>query len=649
MCCSVALAQTTESTVLVRNAGMGNSKQHISVKWYSRSLYYEGGVNLYRKEGQGVWQKLNKLPIRKLDSLSKSEYAADEDLEFFVPYINESKKSDVNGLFLINVLVKSFESEVFSKFLGILYNDTSVIVGNTYTYKIMQLKGTSEVLLAESKPIVAGPETKEATVQDIIYKADTNKVYIKWKPEEKRFFAVNVYRGTDSIPMTLISQPPVMVSRYTDSLGRLQYPSVFYLDDTLKPGTYYYQLAGLDFFGKETQYSEKLKVEVEDLIAPPAPENLEDTIRNLDVTLSWKNTIVSDLNGTNVYRSVKSNGPFVKLNTQLLGVDITSYKDQVPHAGPYYYYVTAVDKVGNENKSYMIFSEVHDIVPPEVPVKLTAVSDTGMIRLTWQQNLEGDLKGYMIYRSVSKNDKNTFVLLNSTPIKEAFYTDRLPRNARNEFIYKILAIDTSFNKSDYSSIASVKMPDVTPPVKPLIIGVTNEEESIQLRWLANRDEDLKGYELYRSTDAETYTIINKELIPVSVLSYKDSDIRSAATYMYYLKAVDSSGNKSLSSNIEKGYTRFSSLEAPKEFKGKYNKSKKAVLLSWKATESELTSFVIYRSDKEIGALKPLSGKLMEHTYSDSSVISGNTYVYQIRLYDTSGNTIQSQVIKITIK
>lgn len=647
--CAVTVAQTTDASVLVRNAGVIANKQTVLVKWYSKGLYYEGGVNIYRQEGQGIWQKLNVSPIRRLDTLSRKQYAEDEDLEFFVPYIKGSKKSDINGLFLVNVLVKSFESEVFSQFLGIFYKDTTVTVGKTYAYKIMKLKGNTEFLLAQSKSIVVGPEIVDEPLQDISYKADTNKVFIKWRPEEKRFFATNVYRGNDNKVLNLINESPVMISMVADSLGRLQYPKIFYLDDTVRSGIYYYQISGLDFFGKETKRSEVIQVEVKDLIPPPAPEGLEDSIRNLDVVLNWKNNPVPDLIGMNVYRSIKSSGPFIRLNATTLDATTTSYKDVVPHAGPYYYYITAVDQARNENKSYTIFSEVHDIVPPSIPLELIAVSDTGIIKLTWKRNLEDDLKGYMIYRAVTKNDKNNFVLLNATPVEEPFYEDRLPKNARNLFVYKILAIDTSYNKSNYSEVTGIKMPDVIPPVKPLIIHVTNIQNNIRLEWLSNKDEDLKGYDLYRSKGTEDFIRINKETIPSAVQFYEDTDISSATLYCYYLKALDSTGNASLASNIEKGYNNFTTLTIP-ILKVKYNKNKKAVQLSWnKDAAAGNLIYVVYRSETEGKLMKPISSRLEAEIYQDNEVISGITYMYELRVYDTNGNISRSESIKITIK
>src|SRR5690606_28747886 len=113
------------------------------------------------------------------------------------------------------------------------------------------------------------------------------------------------------------------------------------------------------FFGKETRRSETFKVEVKDLIPPPAPEDLKDSVHNLTVVLRWKNTMSKDITGIHVYRSTRSGGPFIKLNSNLLPIIADSYTDKVEKAGPYYYYISCVDAAGNEGRSDMIFSEVH--------------------------------------------------------------------------------------------------------------------------------------------------------------------------------------------------------------------------------------------------------------------------------------------------
>ena len=641
-------AQNLDSRVLVRNAGIVNGRQAISIKWYTKELYYPEGVILYRKEGGGEWQKLVDKPIKKQEGLSDSEYKKDQDLHFFVPLM--AKREEIKGFVLINVLVKTFESEVFSKFIGIQYDDTTAIVGKRYAYKVTKVKGATETLIGETLPLTAGGETIEGPVQDITVKADTNKVVMKWRIELNRFYAVNIYKESANNDFIKMNATPVMISEYKDSLGRKHYPNVFFMDDSLNPGIYNYQLTGVDFFGKETKRSETFKAEVKDLIPPPPPEDLSDSINNLSVVLHWKNTISKDIAGVNVYRSVKSDGPFIKLNSSLLPLIANSYTDKVEKAGPYYYYVTSADAAGNESRSYTIFSEVHDIVPPVKPAGLIVKVDTGKIHLSWQKNKESDLMGYRIFRTINKEDKNNFILLNAEPIKENNFTDKLPKNAKNKFLYKVIAMDSSFNKSEASEVVSVQMPDIIPPVKPLLKRLTNTEQTILIEWIPNKDADLRGYDLYRSTNKGSYAKINKEHISLKETKYTDKNIESAAHYFYYLIAIDSANNFSQPSNVIEGYNNFGMLDSgPKDLKAKYREDKKDIHLSWKQNSpKEAFTYLIYKKEEGNPQMAPLSGQVKNNEYYDKDIKLGKSYYYEVRAFDKAGNIARSETVKITI-
>ena len=65
------------------------------------------------------------------------------------------------------------------------------------------------------------------------------------------------------------------------------------------------------------------------------------------VSLSWAPSVSSNVAGYNIYRSPSPAGPFVKVNTTLLGG--VSFLDLAVRGGQTYYYVaTAVDTSGQE-------------------------------------------------------------------------------------------------------------------------------------------------------------------------------------------------------------------------------------------------------------------------------------------------------------
>ena len=173
--------------------------------------------------------------------------------------------------------------------------------------------------------------------------------------------------------------------------------------------------------------------------------------------------------------------------------------------------------------------EVLDIYPPEKPVNLKAIADIGCIKLSWDNNTDADLLGYRMYRMINRNNAINFVLLNTDPIKDNFYIDSLPKNAKNNFIYKIAAVDSSFNNSNYSNITTAKMPDILPPVKPYIKNVYYDNRFIVVDWIKNVEPDLAGYNIYRKEKADTLEVmtkINAELISTLLNRFSDRSFKS---------------------------------------------------------------------------------------------------------------------------
>ena len=90
--------------------------------------------------------------------------------------------------------------------------------------------------------------------------------------------------------------------------------------------------------------------------------------------------------------------------------------------------------------------------------------------------------------------------------------------------------------------------DITPPSAPTLSLTDWSASSIDLAWTeAEDDVAIYAYDLYRSTDGETFTKIHRELAPG--LTYHDEAVERGLTYYYYVIAIDTSFNRSQPSNI----------------------------------------------------------------------------------------------------
>jgi len=148
------------------NPTTGNS---IQIKWYHKELISDEGVNLYRKEQDGKWEKINKKPFKLSNFLPEEAYKADPELRIFTKLVSESKLSDLPGMVLLNVLLKSFQSNVYANYLGIYYEDKNIEVGKSYQYQARQINYGMEYEIQTSPFIVAGIATVLEAPQNAIH------------------------------------------------------------------------------------------------------------------------------------------------------------------------------------------------------------------------------------------------------------------------------------------------------------------------------------------------------------------------------------------------------------------------------------------------------------------------------------------------
>ncbi|MBN1783140.1 T9SS type A sorting domain-containing protein [bacterium] len=190
---------------------------------------------------------------------------------------------------------------------------------------------------------------------------------------------------------------------------------------------------------------------IPDSLRPPGPpqhfavDAMTDTVR-----LEWSANYESDLAGYNVYRSRLEEGPFNKLNPDLLTG--THYTDaDVFNDTTYYYTVTAVDTDDNESD----YSDILKAIPtirPDVPVDLSARNDLGSVKLIWNIPDETNIAGYNVYRSSSSG--TDFRMINRSLVTDKEYIDRpLPRSWT--FYYVITSVNQGALESFFSEEISI--------------------------------------------------------------------------------------------------------------------------------------------------------------------------------------------------
>jgi hypothetical protein len=87
-----------------------------------------------------------------------------------------------------------------------------------------------------------------------------------------------------------------------------------------------------------------------------------------------------------------------------------------------------------------------DTFPPKPPGGLQHIPSAGAVNLTWDQNGEKDLAGYLVLRGTEM--AGPLAPLTPSPIPNSSYTDQVPSGVR--FIYAIQAVDRAGNVSGES-------------------------------------------------------------------------------------------------------------------------------------------------------------------------------------------------------
>jgi fibronectin type 3 domain-containing protein len=644
---------SSQTRVLLRTE---KNSSLVEIKWYTPEITSEQGFNVYREQSvDGAWIKLNPVPLRIAAlGISHSELKSDPELAKYIEMAGAAKKPE--GLARLAVLVKSFTSRSFSRYLGICYQDREAIRGKVCRYKITQLQADGEHEIGFSGQATPGQRTELHSPDSVSFYVDGNRVHFRWKPEPEKFFGVRIFRSYGDSAARLITLQPVMLSKVKDQHGREAFGDKFFTDGGLTPGVryrYFFEAAG--FFGDVSAHSAMVIVQLADRTAPAAPDSVHISFEKEKVNLRWTGSKTErDIAGYNIYRTSKSDKDFEKLNKDLLPASQQMYIDAEVSSGSYFYRVASVDIAGNESQNSGRLFIVRDNQAPGTPKEISILADTGRIRITWKPVAENDLKGYIVYRAIDTRDA-TYMKMTREPLAQCVFVDSLSRILRNRFWYKIVSIDQANNKSAYSDPVSAKLPDVTAPSPPFLKSAFRVEQPkstyVLLEWFQNPEPDLKYYDVYRKNlnDTLPFRKVNPSQLPVGSGSFDDRKVETGGSYIYRLNCADSAGNLSRPSNtLIVKIPEVKSIDIVfRRLEGKYEHRKNIISLHWNANDvSDFKGFVVYRENS--GDLLPLSGITKEKKYEDQDIRPGMKYTYQVRAYNLVGDVFRSSRYSIEV-
>ena len=342
------------------------------------------------------------------------------------------------------------------------------------------------------------------------------------------------------------------VRRYIDpagqavaGTGRVSRGETSFVDLGLVDGTpYYYSVFASD--GVNSAASEIIgPVTSTDDIAPAAPAGLAAEAitggQGTQIRLEWGRS-PDDGGGTNdvvqydVFRARSATDFGSVLASAPAGTTTYVDEDALPNIA-YYYVVKAAD-ARNRSLPTVVAGPIQatDITPPATPTGLTSAGENGRVTLSWTASASPDVTGYFIYRSAAAG--TSYRRLNGAPQRETRYVDESVTNGVT-YTYRVSAVDSSvpFNESALTDAVSAVPRDRTPPDAPTGLEAEGANRQVILKWAANTDQDLAGYNVYRSTTPDgSYGRMNTTV--VTGTAYTDVQVVNGSVYYYRITAVD---------------------------------------------------------------------------------------------------------------
>lgn len=477
----------------------------------------------------------------------------------------------------------------------------------------------------------------------------------------------------DEIARNLIQLFSVKIPQFGEVLGEI------YRDRDVQSGTAFnYRIIG-EIDGQTLTWAQtKAPVTHGQPDRIPVPQELQGEGIDSTALLTWAHNAEfsrsGELVGYRVYRAVDPSGPFelesidTVIPTKIDG-KLPSYlyaNDYLINGTPYWFKITGVNVLGFESA----FSETikvipKDEVPPKPPTGFKGRLQVESSLLQWKPNLEPDLEGYRLYRSVDASGPYEIVW----PKEEEPLTPMISHVDKDvpegsTFWYQVTAVDFSGNESRPSDAIQIFREDVTPPaqvqeVKAVAVG-EGKDKGVHLSWAANNEKDLQGYLVERTTrvegkgeDAKVTTDFYVETSnPLQETRYIDPVPEdSESRYAYRIVAVDQVWNRSEPS--ETVIAQMPDIVPPTRPALAYVRLEKdKVHIGWSPNvEEDLAGYQLSRALKE-GDFSNVNQELIgpsQANYFDRPKESNRVYRYRLTALDETGNVSEpSKILSVKV-
>ncbi len=183
------------------------------------------------------------------------------------------------------------------------------------------------------------------------------------------------------------------------------------------------------------------------------------------------------------------------------------------------------------------------------------------ITITWQApgaNIDGstpvNLLGYNVYRLDESQIDPSEAPINSALVQGNEYSDRnFKFGSTYRYILRAVSLGTGGAQVESlnSNALTVSAIDKFAPAAPEGLSIAPAPGRLSIFFSANKESDIAGYNVYRSTDPnlarDSWTKLTQTLLTRT--TFHDERVEPGKKYYYYLTAVDTAGNVSPASEV----------------------------------------------------------------------------------------------------
>ena len=419
------------------------------------------------------------------------------------------------------------------------YNDTDVVNGDTYYYRIF-----AENIMGRSvgSDIHSGlPIGVPTAPLDLVASAFDGFVLLSWdEPAD--------VKGSPLIGYQVFSGPAEGSEILLNETIELQYNH----SDAENGVEHHYYVLALNGVGASLPSG---SVMVTPLGVPSSPTDLLVSQVGGEVHITWngpEDDGGSPISSFRIFRSV--NGGEFELMVSIPADQGLEYNDAgVSDPNSYGYRIYAVNPVGQSHNFVEALIQVRGV--PDAPVNLTAVSGDGYVLLTWEGPEYDGLSPITSFAIWREDDAAPFSIGEVGP--DIFeYNDTTTFNGET-YQYFVLALNEIGESGRSDRVQGEPIKEIVPPSPPKALTASLSGDAIDITWEGVDDDggnEVSSYNIYRRVNDNGSELIR--VFTSSIFFYADTDVMPGNTYYYYLTAENSAGESAPSGEvsvvIEKG-------------------------------------------------------------------------------------------------